>query len=149
MRAVVQRVADCTVSVGKRQIGHIEKGLLVYLGVESQDSQKDIDYLTDKVITLRIFPDEDNRMNLSVSDLGLELLVVSQFTLYADARKGRRPSYIRAAGPEKAEQLYELFLAALKGRGFTPAHGAFGEMMEVSYTNLGPVTILIDSQKEF
>lgn len=149
MRAVVQRTLACSVVVAGETVGQISSGLLVYLGVEADDDERDARYLADKVINLRIFEDDAGKMNLSVSELGREILVVSQFTLQADARKGRRPSYNRAAAPEKAEKLYRFFLDELAGRGIPPASGSFGAHMEVQYTNDGPVTILIDSKKSF
>jgi D-tyrosyl-tRNA(Tyr) deacylase len=149
MRAVVQRVRDCSVSVEGRVTGRIEKGLLVYLGVGQEDSEEDLAYIADKVAYLRIFPDDHGKMNLSVSDLGLSLLVVSQFTLYGDARNGRRPSYSSAAEPQKARELYGRLIQELRSRGFTVEEGEFAASMEVRYSNVGPVTILLDSRKLF
>ncbi len=149
MRAVVQRVLACSVVVADEVVGKIDAGLLVYLGVEGDDDERDVRYLADKVINLRIFEDGEGKMNLSVGELGQEILVVSQFTLQADVRKGRRPSYNRAAPPEEAERLYQAFLDELAGRGISPASGRFGAHMEVRYTNDGPVTILLDSKKSF
>ncbi len=149
MRAVVQRVRDCSVAVAGERIGHIKAGLLVYLGVGSGDSEKDVEYLADKVVNLRIFEDGEGKMNLSVSDEGGGILVVSQFTLYADARKGRRPSYSDSAPPETARLFYERFLDQVRKLGIVPQSGSFGASMEVSYTNMGPVTILLDSRKLF
>ena len=149
MRAVVQRVFDAQVQVGDLCVGKIEKGLLVYLGVHKDDTDKDFDYILDKVINLRIFPDDAGKMNLSVLDTGGQILVVSQFTLFGDARRGRRPSYGEAAGNEKGNLYYQRFLHELKERGIKTASGQFGADMQVSYTNDGPVTILLDSFKDF
>lgn len=149
MRAVVQRVSDAQVQVDGQCIGKIERGLLVYLGVHKDDTDKDFDYILDKVINLRIFSDEAGKMNLSLLDTGGELLVVSQFTLFGDARRGRRPSYGEAAGNEKGNLYYQRFLHELKEKGIKTASGQFGADMQVSYTNDGPVTILLDSFKDF
>jgi D-tyrosyl-tRNA(Tyr) deacylase len=149
MRAVVQRVEDCSVTVEGRLTGRIEKGLLVYLGVGEGDGQEDLAYIADKVSHLRIFPDAQGKMNLSVADLGQSILVVSQFTLYGDARNGRRPSYSSAAEPQKARELYLLLLQELRSRGFTVGEGEFAASMEVRYSNVGPITILLDSRKLF
>lgn len=149
MRAVVQRVRDCSVLVAGSRVGHISAGLLVYLGVGGGDSEKDVDYLADKVANLRIFEDPEGKMNLSVLEQRGGILVVSQFTLYADARKGRRPSYSDSAPPETARYLYERFLDQIRRLGILPESGSFGASMEVSYTNMGPVTILLDSRKLF
>ncbi|MBR4159880.1 MAG: D-tyrosyl-tRNA(Tyr) deacylase [Spirochaetia bacterium] len=149
MRAVVQRVSDAQVQVDGQCIGKIEKGLLVYLGVHKDDTDKDFDYILDKVINLRIFSDEEGKMNLSLLDTGGEILVVSQFTLFGDARRGRRPSYGEAAGNEKGNLYYQRFLHELKEKGIKTASGQFGADMQVSYTNDGPVTILLDSFKVF
>lgn len=149
MRAVVQRVADCAVRVEGRQTGRIGRGLLVYLGVGREDTERDLAYLVDKVVNLRIFPDEQGKMNLSVTDTGGGILVVSQFTLYGDAREGRRPSYSGAAEGEQARGYYLRFLELLRQRGFEVQAGEFAASMEVSYTNVGPITILLDSRKLF
>lgn len=149
MRAVVQRVKDCRVAVGAEITGEIASGLLVYVGFEDGDGEQDIRYLAEKILNLRIFQDEAGKMNLSVRDLGGQVLAVSQFTLHADVRKGRRPSYNRAAKPEVAERLYEAFLEELRRLGTPPESGQFGARMEVTYTNSGPVTILLDSKKLF
>jgi D-tyrosyl-tRNA(Tyr) deacylase len=145
----VQRVKECSVTVDDRTVGEIGKGLLVYLGVCREDGEKDLEYIADKVTGLRIFEDDDGKMNLSVGDIGGELLVVSQFTLCADTRKGKRPSYNPAAPPELGEQLYNRFVEAVRERGFPTATGEFGAMMQVRYINEGPVTILLDSAKQF
>jgi D-tyrosyl-tRNA(Tyr) deacylase len=149
MRAVVQRVRDCTVSVEGRETGRIERGLLVYLGVGQDDAEADLAYIAEKVGNLRIFPDSAGKMNLSAADQGLPILVVSQFTLYGDARNGRRPSYSSAAEPQKARSLYLRLLQELRDRGFAVQEGEFAASMEVRYSNVGPVTILLDSQKLF
>lgn len=149
MRAVVQRVLNAGVQVSGQTVGKIERGLLVYLGVHKDDTDKDFDYILDKVINLRIFSDDDGKMNLSLLDTGGEILVVSQFTLFGDARRGRRPSYGEAAGNEKGNLYYQRFLYTLKERGIRTESGQFGADMQVSYTNDGPVTILLDSFKGF
>ena len=149
MRAVVQRVSDARVQVGEELIGAIDRGLLVYLGVHKDDTDKDFDYILDKVINLRIFSVDEGKMNLSLLDTGGEILVVSQFTLFGDARRGRRPSYGEAAGNEKGNLYYQRFLHGLKEKGIKTASGQFGAEMQVSYTNDGPVTILLDSFKDF
>jgi len=153
MRAVVQRCAEASVTIGTgeaaRVTGAVERGLLVYLGVGQDDTENDASYLADKIAHLRIFMDADEKMNLSLLELGYGVLVVSQFTLYADARKGRRPSYSGAAGNEKAEALYEYFCTCLGRLGVHAETGKFREMMDVRYTNEGPVTILLDSGKAF
>ncbi len=149
MRAVVQRVADARVSVNGRVCGRIEEGLLVYLGVAAEDEQRDLIYTAEKVVNLRIFSDVSGKMNLSVRDTGGAVLVVSQFTLYGDARQGRRPSYTAAAEPEKARRFYENFAEQIRSRGLHVETGQFAARMDVRYTNAGPVTILIDSKKLF
>lgn len=149
MRAVVQRVREAAVSVGERQAGRISSGLLVYLAVGRDDTDRDVRAICDKIANLRIFPDENGKMNLSVTELHGEILVVSQFTLFGDAREGRRPSYTEAAPPELARTLYEKAVEVLRLAGFTVATGEFQASMEVTYTNVGPVTILLDSEKKF
>ena len=149
MRAVVQRVINCSVAAAGKIVGNINKGILVYLGVEENDSEKDVKYITDKVVNLRIFNDYNNKMNLSLKDIGGELLLVSQFTLLGDVRRGRRPSYSRAADPEYAKKYYHLTLRAFKESGLKVEAGRFREVMEINYTNIGPVTILLDSRKVF
>ena len=145
MRAVVQRVIDCKVTVGGAITGQIAKGLLVYLGVGASDGERDLQYLVDKVASVRIFADAEGKMNLSVRDVGGQILVVSQFTLFGDVRKGRRPSYTDAARPGIAQVYYAEFIERLKAAGFVVASGKFAALMEVRYTNVGPVTLLIDS----
>jgi D-tyrosyl-tRNA(Tyr) deacylase len=149
MRAVVQRVADARVSVNGRICGRIDRGLLVYLGVAVEDSEQDVRYTAEKVAALRIFPDSNGKMNLSVRDAGGAVLVVSQFTLYGDARRGRRPSYASAADPDKALRLYRNFAERIQSLGLHVETGQFAAPMEVQYTNVGPVTILLDSTKLF
>lgn len=149
----MQRVSSASVTIEKEGIvettGSIEKGLLVYVGVGLGDMKADVDYLADKVANLRIFIDENEKMNLSLLDKGYAALVVSQFTLYADARKGRRPSYSEAAGNEAAVELYEAFCAALAATGIHVETGRFREIMRVACVNEGPITILLDSSKAF
>lgn len=149
MRAVVQRVNRASVTVAGETTGKIGAGLLVLLGVGAADSARDAESLADKIFNLRIFADAADKMNLSIQDTGGAILVVSQFTLLGDCRKGRRPSYNAAAPPEKAERLYEHFVTALKNLGAPVATGRFQAMMEVSLRNDGPVTILLDSEKKF
>ena len=149
MRAVVQRVSSSKVTVDGEVIGDINKGLLVLLGVTHEDSSKDVDYIIDKVLNLRIFEDENEKMNLSLKDVGGELLVVSQFTLYGDCRKGRRPSFSSAARPEVATKLYEEFIEKAKKEGIVTQTGQFGANMMVDLTNDGPVTILLESNRDF
>lgn len=149
MRAVVQLVSKASVKVSGRTTGKISNGLVVLLGVSREDEEKDVKYLADKISTLRIFPDEKGLMNRSVLDVTGEILVVSQFTLFGDCRKGRRPSYSKAASPEIAQKLYLLFIAELEKRKITVATGEFQAMMKLSLTNDGPVTILVDSAKIF
>lgn len=149
MRAVVQRVIESTVSVNRQVIGHIENGLLLYLGVGSEDTATDLKYIAEKVINLRIFEDEKGKMNLSLKDINGAIMVISQFTLFGDTRRGRRPSYTKAADPEKADHYYQLLISRLKAEGYKVAAGEFGAKMAVSYINNGPVTILIDSKKVF
>ena len=149
MRAVVQRVKSSKVEVNNNVIGSINKGLMILLGVTHEDTSKDVDYILDKVLNLRIFQDDDDKMNLSLKDIGGELLVVSQFTLYGDARKGRRPSFINAAKPDIANDLYEEFIAKAKKNQITTQSGEFGADMKVEIINDGPVTILLESDKSF
>ena len=145
MRAVVQRVKQSSVTTANEIIGQIGSGLLVLLGVAKGDTAKDVDYLANKIINLRIFEDEERKMNRSLLETGGELLVVSQFTLLADCRKGRRPSFIEAAEPEKATDLYEKFVKVVRAKGVTVQTGRFRAMMEVALINDGPVTIIIES----
>jgi D-tyrosyl-tRNA(Tyr) deacylase len=149
MRAVVQRVSKAQVTIGKDVVGKIEKGLVVLLGVGLDDSAKDAQYLADKIVNLRIFDDENGKMNLSSLDVGGELLIVSQFTLLGDCRKGKRPSYDKAARPEVAGELYEKFIERCRGYNIKVETGEFRAMMNVEIHNDGPVTLLLDSKKEF
>lgn len=149
MRAVVQRVSSSKVTVEDTIKGQINKGLLVLLGVTHEDTSKDVDYTIDKILNLRIFEDENGKMNLSLKDVGGELLVVSQFTLYGDCRKGKRPSFSNAARPEVATPLYEEFIQKSKEQNIIVQTGQFGAHMMVDLTNDGPVTILLDSSKNF
>lgn len=149
MRACVQRVSQAQVMVAGEIVGQIGRGLLVLLGVAADDTQADVDYLAEKTVGLRIFEDDAGKMNRSLEEIGGGLLVVSQFTLLGDCRKGRRPSFIAAAGPELGEQLYEAFVASTRARGITVATGRFRHMMDVSLVNDGPVTLLLDSRRLF
>ena len=149
MRAVVQRVTRASVKVGAEIVGEIAKGLVVLLGVARDDTQKDADYLADKIVALRIFDDQDGKMNLSLKDVKGALLVVSQFTLYGDVRRGLRPSWIDAAPPELAEPLYDYFVAQARNSVGDVSTGSFRAMMQVELVNDGPVTILLDSRKTF
>lgn len=149
MRAVVQRVKRSSVSVDGKIVSKIGKGLMVLLGVEVNDDESDLDYILKKVTKLRIFDDEDGVMNKSLLDYGLEVLVVSQFTLYGDARKGNRPSYIRSAKFDQGILLYEKFIEELEKLDVKVSHGEYGADMDVELINDGPVTILLDSSKEF
>ena len=149
VRAVVQRVSEASVRVDGEPVGEIGPGLVVLLGVGREDGQTDAEYLADKVLNLRIFPDESGQMNRSVLDVGGGLLVVSQFTLLGDVRRGRRPSYGEAAPPEEADRLYGHFVDQLRPSGLPVATGVFRAMMDVSLVNQGPVTILLDSRKQF
>ena len=149
MRAVVQRVTRAKVTVADEVTGEIEKGLVVLLGVARDDTKADAEYLAAKTAALRIFDDADDKMNLSVGEVNGGLLVVSQFTLYGDVRRGLRPSWIEAAAPEVAEPLYELFIAESRKVLKKVESGSFGAMMQVELVNDGPVTILLDSRKLF
>lgn len=149
MRAVVQRVSRASVTVDGVVVGAIERGLLVLLGVGHDDSAADVDYLVEKIVGLRIFEDDAGKMNLALADVGGALLVVSQFTLWGDCRKGKRPSFTDAAPPEKAVPLYESFVAKAAALGIPTATGKFREHMQVELVNDGPVTMLVDSRKAF
>ncbi len=149
MRAVVQRVKKCTVRINERICGRIDRGLLVYLGVGEGDTEQDLDYIADKVVNLRIFPDKQDKMNLSVKDIHAEILIVSQFTLFGDSRKGRRPSYTDAASPPKAAEYYNRLIDRIKRQNLNVETGEFAARMDVTYTNSGPVTILLDSERRF
>jgi D-aminoacyl-tRNA deacylase len=149
MRAVIQRVSRAKVAVSGQTAGEIGPGLLVLLGVGAGDTREDADYLAEKTIGLRIFEDAEGKMNLSVADVGGALLVVSQFTLYGDVRRGKRPSFDAAAPPQPARELYEYFVERIRTAGLRCETGRFQEMMQVDLTNEGPVTILLDSAKIF
>jgi D-tyrosyl-tRNA(Tyr) deacylase len=149
MRAVVQRVTDARVEVAGDIAGEIGAGLLVLLGVARDDTGSDADYLAEKINNLRVFDDAEGKMNLSLLETGGAMLVVSQFTLYGDVRRGRRPSYSDAAEPEKANELYQYFIDRVRSLGVRVETGVFQAMMKVSLTNDGPVTILLDSRKLF
>ncbi len=149
MRAVVQRVTSSSVQVDGNTVGSIGKGLNVLIGISKSDTLQDLKYIRDKVINLRIFEDEKEKMNLSLLDVKGELLVISQFTLYGDCRKGRRPNFMEAKGGEEAEGLYEEFLSLLKELNLKIETGEFGADMKVEINNDGPVTIILDSSKNF
>jgi D-tyrosyl-tRNA(Tyr) deacylase len=146
MRAVVQRVRESSVTVDGKIAGKIGPGLLVLLGVKKQDTTAEADYLAEKIANLRIFEDDAGRMNRSLLEIGGEMLVVSQFTLYGDCRKGRRPSFVEAADPEQANTLYEHFVGEVRRKGITVATGQFRAMMAVSLINDGPVTVIVESK---
>ncbi|KRE74712.1 D-aminoacyl-tRNA deacylase [Paenibacillus sp. Soil750] len=146
MRVVVQRCKNAEVTVNNQTIGRIEQGLMLLVGITHEDTEHDAKYLADKVAGLRIFEDETGKMNLSVLETGGAILSVSQFTLYGDCRKGKRPNFMSAARPEQAEPLYQEFNRLLREQGLQVETGAFGEMMDVSLTNWGPVTLMIDSK---
>lgn len=149
MRAVVQRVSRAQVSVGESITGSISGGLVVLLGIQASDREDAARWLAEKIVNLRVFEDDEGKMNRSLIDTGGHMLVVSQFTLYGDCRKGRRPGYSNAAPPDKAEPLYEIFIEYVRERGIQTATGTFQAMMELSLTNHGPVTLLLDSDKTF
>jgi D-aminoacyl-tRNA deacylase len=149
MRAVLQRVVRASVRVEGETVGEIGAGLVVLLGIARDDTEQDARYTLEKIITLRVFEDAEGKMNLSLADVGGALLVVSQFTLYGDVRRGRRPSWSEAAPPDVAEPLYEFFVREARAAGARVETGSFRRMMEVELTNDGPVTILLDSRKVF
>jgi D-tyrosyl-tRNA(Tyr) deacylase len=149
MRAVVQRVKEASVVVDQQTVGAIDQGLMVLLGVAQGDTSQEAAYLAEKTAGLRIFEDDAGKMNRSVEDIGGDILVVSQFTLLGDCRKGRRPGFTDAAPPELADQLYEEYVAALRRRGLNVATGVFRADMQVALVNDGPVTLLLDSRKQF
>lgn len=146
MRAVVQRVKESSVSVENKIVGRIGFGLMVLLGIAENDQAKDADYLVEKIINLRIFEDEQGKMNRSLMDVGGEMLVVSQFTLLGDCRKGRRPSFVEAANPKKANELYTYFVEQVRARGVKTETGRFRAMMDVALINEGPVTLILESK---
>jgi D-tyrosyl-tRNA(Tyr) deacylase len=149
LRAVIQRVKEASVRVDGCVVGAIARGLTVLLGVGQGDAEADAASLAERTVNLRLFPDAQGQMNLSALDVKAELLAVSQFTLYGDARKGRRPSYIDAARPEEAQRLYAHYVTCLRGSGLKVEEGVFRAMMDVALVNDGPVTILLDSRKQF
>jgi D-tyrosyl-tRNA(Tyr) deacylase len=149
MRAVVQRVSRAQVAVDGEIVGEIGRGLLVLLGVTHTDTEADAEYLADKIVGLRVFEDENGKMNLDTTTVGGGILVVSQFTLYGDVRRGKRPSFDAVAPPERARQLYEYFVGRIRAAGLPCKTGRFQEMMQVELVNDGPVTILLDSTKTF
>lgn len=149
MRAVVQRVSQATVTVENRIVGRIGRGLLALVGVETDDTEQDARYIAEKIAALRIFNDVEGKMNLSVLDVQGQVMVISQFTLHGDCRRGRRPSFTAAARPETAIPLYEKVMALLQENALQVAHGEFGAYMELALTNDGPVTLLLDSRKHF
>lgn len=146
MRALIQRVSQAKVEVSGRITGQIGKGLLILLGVAPDDVEKDMEFLVDKISNLRIFGDEQDKMNLSLLDVKGEVLIVSQFTLYADCKKGRRPSFIDAAAPVLGEEMYKKFIQRFRQTGLKVQEGEFGAMMDVSLVNDGPVTIMLESE---
>ncbi len=147
MRAVLTRVKSASVTIDGEVVGSIGRGFLILLGVGPEDTEKECRYLAEKALGLRIFEDENEKMNLGLADIGGEVLVVSQFTLYGNCRKGRRPSFTDAAGPELGNRLYQRFLAICEELGYPPQHGQFGASMQVESVNDGPVTILLDTQQ--
>ena len=146
MRAVVQRVSESSVSIDGEQVGKIGNGLMILLGVAKEDTAVDADYLAEKIVNLRIFSDDQGKMNRSLLETGGEMLVVSQFTLLGDCRKGRRPSFIHAADPEKGNDLYVYFVNQVQKKGVAVETGRFGAMMSVSLVNDGPVTLILESK---
>jgi D-tyrosyl-tRNA(Tyr) deacylase len=146
MRAVIQRVKKSSVSVDGQVIGEIKRGLLVLLGVAGNDTEKESSYLADKIVNMRIFEDDDGKMNRSLIETRGQMLVVSQFTLLGDCRKGRRPSFVKAAGPDKANELYEIFVNFVRNKGVVVETGKFRAMMDVSLINDGPVTLIVESR---
>ncbi|MHC4694156.1 MAG: D-aminoacyl-tRNA deacylase [Planctomycetota bacterium] len=149
MRFVCQRVLQASVEVNEQTVGRIDKGLLVYLSVGKEDTVKDAEFIAEKLVNLRIFPDEDRKMNRSLLDIGGAVLLVSNFTLHGDCRKGRRPGFDAAADPQLANQLYEKVADQIAAQGISVDKGVFGEYMQVSSTNDGPVTFILDSSRLF
>ncbi len=149
MRAVIQRVSRASVRINENTTGQIGHGLVVLLGIRSEDTVRDLQWLADKIVHLRIFGDDEGKMNRSLADIDGEMLIVSQFTLYGDCRKGRRPGYSNAAPPEIAEPLYQQFIEAVTSQQISVATGTFRAAMEVELVNDGPVTLLLDSEKKF
>lgn len=149
MRAVIQRVKEARVEVEGEVVGRIGEGILLFLGIRKDDAPDDIKYLVEKVLGLRMFDDNAGKMNLSIAEVGREILIVSQFTLYGDCRKGRRPSFDEAASPDMAEKLYGIFVEEVKKRGINVQTGRFRALMDIHLINSGPVTILLDSRRVF
>ena len=149
MKALLQRVNGASVSIAGEVVGRIGRGLVIFVGVASGDTEKDVNYLVQKIVNLRIFPDDEGRFNLSALDIKGELLLVSQFTLLADTRKGRRPSFVEAAPPAQAEELFEQFVEQAGATGLRVETGRFQQYMQVEIHNDGPVTILLDSRQKF
>ncbi|MBQ3251954.1 MAG: D-tyrosyl-tRNA(Tyr) deacylase [Oscillospiraceae bacterium] len=147
MRAVLTRVNSASVTIDGQVVGKIGKGFLILLGVGPNDTEKECRYLAEKALSLRVFEDAQEKMNLGLSDVGGQVLVVSQFTLYGNCRKGRRPSFVEAAGPELGNRLYEQFLKDCEDLGFPPQHGQFGASMQVESVNDGPVTLILDTDE--
>ncbi len=148
MKAVVQRVSQSSVTIDKKTVSKINHGLMVLLGVQEGDTKKDVDFLAQKVINLRIFEDDNGKMNISLKDIKGELLVVSQFTLLGDCKKGRRPSFVKAAPPDTANALYEYFVSKTRAFGIETKTGVFQAMMDVTLINNGPVTLLLDTRED-
>jgi D-tyrosyl-tRNA(Tyr) deacylase len=146
MRALIQRVSKAKVTVDGEVTGEIDKGILVLLGITHEDSEKDVDYLIEKIVNLRIFPDKSGHFDLSVTDVKGGILVVSQFTLYGSTKKGRRPDFSASAKPEKAEYQYDLFIDKMRKTGLNTSTGRFGAMMDVELVNDGPVTLMLESR---
>ncbi|NOX90610.1 MAG: D-tyrosyl-tRNA(Tyr) deacylase [Calditrichaeota bacterium] len=146
MKVVVQRVKHASVSVDGKVVGKIDKGLMLLIGVAESDREEDIEFVADKCVNLRIFEDEEGKMNRSLLETGGEILAISQFTLLGDTRKGRRPSFINAADPEKGNAFYEKFIERLRSHGIKVQTGIFGAMMDVELLNYGPVTIIVESK---
>lgn len=149
MRAVIQRVSSARITIEKNTTGAIGRGLVVLLGIKEGDTTNDLEWLAEKIIHLRIFEDSNGKMNKALTDIGGEMLIISQFTLYGDCRKGRRPGFSGAASPEIAEPLYQRFIQEVRARKIVTATGSFGADMQVELVNDGPVTLLLDSEKNF
>lgn len=148
MKVVIQRAKDARVQVDGDVVGAIDNGLVVLLGVTHGDTIEDVNYLVKKIIHLRIFEDENEKMNISLKDVNGSILSISQFTLYGDVKKGRRPNFMQAAAPEHAKEMYDMFNASLRELDIHVETGVFGEMMDVQFTNVGPVTLIIDSKEK-
>jgi len=145
MKVVIQRARNAKVHVANKVVGEIQDGLVILVGFTHEDTIEDINYIVNKIVHLRIFEDENHKMNFSIKEIGGSVLSISQFTIYSDTRKGRRPSFVQAAPPEKAKKLYEKFNDSVRQMGIPVEIGRFGEMMDVQLTNVGPVTIILDS----